>query len=98
MNIIPAIDIIDGKNVRLKPRSYDPGTAMKRTPEEAIRFYSGVRQVGRIHIVDLIGALKQDAHASTIIEKLKSQTDLPLQTGGGLRSMEPIRQYDRVGI
>lgn len=98
MNIIPAIDIIDGKNVRLKQGDYDQKTAMKRTPEEAIRFYSGFRQVGRIHIVDLMGALKQNAQESTVIEELKSQTNLPLQIGGGLRNMGTIRQYDEIGI
>ncbi|AKG75116.1 1-(5-phosphoribosyl)-5-[(5-phosphoribosylamino)methylideneamino]imidazole-4-carboxamide isomerase [Salinicoccus halodurans] len=98
MNIIPAIDIIDGKNVRLTQGDYDQKTSMKRTPEEAIRFYSGFEQVKRIHIVDLMGALKQDAQESTVIEKLKSLTDLPLQIGGGLRSIETIRQYDAIGI
>lgn len=98
MNIIPAIDIIDGKNVRLSQGDYDQKTAMKRTPEEAIKFYSGFEQVKRIHIVDLMGALKQDAQESTVIEKLKSLTDLPLQIGGGLRNTKTIRQYDQIGI
>src|SRR5699024_11391040 len=48
MNIIPAIDIIDGKNVRLKQGDYDQKTAMTLTPEDAIRFYSGLIHVGRI--------------------------------------------------
>lgn len=71
---------------------------MERTPEEAIRFYSGFRQVKRIHIVDLMGALKQDAQETTIIEQLKSLTDLPLQIGGGLRSIGTIKQYDQTGV
>ncbi len=98
MNIIPAIDIIDGKNVRLTQGDYDQKTAMRRTPEEAIKFYSRFTQVKRIHIVDLMGALKQNAQESTVIERLKSMTDLPLQIGGGLRSIETIRQYDAIGI
>lgn len=98
MNIIPAIDIIDGKNVRLTQGDYDQKTAMRRTPEEAIKFYSRFTQVKRIHIVDLMGALKQNAQESTVIERLKSMTDLPLQIGGGLRSIGTIRQYDAIGI
>ncbi|WP_411842971.1 1-(5-phosphoribosyl)-5-[(5-phosphoribosylamino)methylideneamino]imidazole-4-carboxamide isomerase [Salinicoccus sp. HZC-1] len=98
MNIIPAIDIIDGKNVRLTQGDYDQKTAMKRTPEEAIQFYSSFEQVKRIHIVDLMGALKQNAQETTVIEQLKSLTDLPLQIGGGLRSIETIEQYDAIGI
>ncbi len=98
MNIIPAVDIIDGQNVRLTQGDYDQKTAMKRTPEEAVQFYSTFEQVGRIHIVDLMGALKQDAMETTIISKLKSLTDRPLQIGGGLRSVETIETYDKIGI
>jgi phosphoribosylformimino-5-aminoimidazole carboxamide ribotide isomerase len=98
MNIIPAVDIIDGQNVRLTQGDYDQKTAMKRTPEEAVQFYSTFEQVGRIHIVDLMGALKQNALETTIIAKLKTLTDRPLQIGGGLRSIETIEIYDGIGI
>lgn len=98
MNIIPAIDIIDGQNVRLTQGDYGKKTAMKRTPEEAIAFYSSFKQVARIHIVDLMGALKQDAQETTVIQKLKEKTALPLQIGGGLRETETIEQYDAIGI
>lgn len=98
MNIIPAIDIIEGQNVRLTQGDYGKKTAMKRTPEEAIAFYSSFEQVARIHIVDLIGALKQGAQETTVIQKLKEKTDLPLQIGGGLRETETIEQYDAIGI
>lgn len=98
MNIIPAIDIIEGQNVRLTQGDYGKKTAMKRKPEEAIAFYSSFEQVARIHIVDLMGALKQGAQETTVIQKLKEKTDLPLQIGGGLRETETIEQYDAIGI
>lgn len=98
MNIIPAVDIIDGQNVRLTQGDYDKKTSMKRTPEEAVKFYSTFEQVVRVHIVDLMGALKQDALETTIITKLKSLTDRPLQIGGGLRTLETIETYDKIGI
>src|SRR5690625_3058378 len=98
MKIIPAVDIIDGQNVRLTQGDYEQKTAMKRTPEEAVQFYSTFEQVARIHIVDLMGALKQNALETTIIKKLKSLTDRPLQIGGGLRNMETIEIYDEIGI
>lgn len=98
MNIIPAVDIIDGENVRLTQGDYGQKTAMKRTPEEAVKFYSTFKDVGRIHIVDLMGALKQNALETTVIGKLKSLTDLPLQIGGGLRSLETIEIYNEIGI
>ena len=39
MNIVPAIDLIDGQNVRLSQGDYDKKTQMVRTPEEALKFY-----------------------------------------------------------
>ncbi|MFD2830467.1 1-(5-phosphoribosyl)-5-[(5-phosphoribosylamino)methylideneamino]imidazole-4-carboxamide isomerase [Corticicoccus populi] len=98
MKIIPAIDLIDGQNVRLTQGDYNKKTAMKRSPEEAVQFYSAFDSVARIHIVDLMGALKQESLESSLITRLKSYTDLPLQIGGGLRSAETIKQYYDAGI
>ena len=56
IKIIPAIDLIDGENVRLRQGDYQQKTLMQRTPQEAIKFYSQFKQVARIHIIDLIAA------------------------------------------
>lgn len=69
MNIIPAIDLIDGKNVRLSQGDYEKKSQMKRTPEEALEFYAGYKSVTRIHVVDLMGALKQEALESNLVKK-----------------------------
>src|SRR5699024_11105291 len=69
-----------------------------RTAEEGVKFLSNLEEVDRIHIVDVRGALKQDALETTIITKRKSLTDLPLQIGGGLRNLETIEIYDKIGI
>lgn len=98
MKIIPAIDIIDGQNVRLKQGDYDQKSAMRRTPEEAIKFYSEYKQVARIHVVDLMGALKQKSLESNMINDLSKLTSLPLQIGGGLRTLETIDKYNDMGI
>lgn len=98
IHIIPAIDLIDGQNVRLTKGDYQSKTMMKRTPAEAIQFYSQFEQVCRIHVVDLMGALKQEAVETSLITELKKQTQLPLQIGGGLRNKETIAKYDAAGI
>lgn len=98
MKIIPAIDIIDGQNVRLTQGDYEQKSAMRRTPEEAIKFYSGYTQVARIHVVDLMGALKQKSLESNMINQLSGLTELPLQIGGGLRTLETIDNYNDIGI
>lgn len=96
--IIPAIDLINGQNVRLTKGDYASQTSMKRTPQEAIQFYSQFKQVARIHVVDLMGALNQEAQESKLISELKQLTHLPLQIGGGLRDLKTIAAYDKAGI
>lgn len=98
MNIIPAIDLIDGQNVRLKQGDYNQKSSMRRTPEEAVEFYSTFDQVTRIHVVDLMGALKQHSLESNLITRLKDRTSLPVQIGGGLRDTETIDKYNAAGI
>lgn len=98
MNIIPAIDLIDGQNVRLSQGDYKKKSQMKRTPEEALAFYAGFKSVTRIHVVDLMGALKQEALESNLVKKLSELSSLPLEIGGGLRSLETIEQYHEMGV
>lgn len=98
ISIIPALDLIDGQNVRLQQGDYEKQTRMRRTPEEAIRFYSGFSQVKRIHIVDLLGAKARQARESELISRLGNLTDLPLEIGGGLRDQETIDSYAEQGI
>ena len=98
MNIIPAIDLIDGQNVRLSQGDYEKKSQMKRTPEEALEFYAEYKSVTRIHVVDLMGALKQEALESNLVRKLSELSSLPLEIGGGLRSLETIEQYHEMGV
>lgn len=98
IKIIPAIDLIDGQNVRLKQGDYREKSLMQRTPEQAIKFYSNFKQVARIHIIDLIGAKAKQSQEMQLISDLRKLTDLPLQIGGGLRNQETIAEYSKLGI
>ena len=80
MEIIPAIDLIDGKSVRLQQGDYDKQVVMPMSAAEAVTYYSQFPQVTRIHVVDLIGATKQAAVEGDTVEVLKSLTDIPLVT------------------
>ena len=71
MNIVPAIDLIDGQNVRLSQGDYDKKTQMVRTPEEALKFYQSFESVTRIHVVDLMGALHQEVREENLIKNLR---------------------------
>ena len=98
MEIIPAIDLIDGKSVRLQQGDYDKQVVMPMSAVEAVTYYSQFPQVTRIHVVDLIGATKEAAVEGDTVEVLKSLTDIPLEIGGGIRDLETIDLYDKLGI
>lgn len=97
IEIWPAIDIIDGKNVRLTEGDYDTKEQMKRTPEEAIAFYATYPQVKRIHIIDLIGAKQESPAEQDTIRQLIAKSTLPVEIGGGIRSVETIQHYFEMG-
>lgn len=98
MKIIPAIDLIEGQSVRLTQGDYEDKILMPKTPQEAVAYYSQFPQVARIHVVDLMGALQQEAVESLIIQEIKQLTDLPLEIGGGLRNHQTIAKYDKMKI
>lgn len=98
MKIIPAIDLIEGQSVRLTQGDYADKILMPKTPQEAVAYYSQFPQVARIHVVDLMGALQQEAVESLIIQEIKQLTDLPLEIGGGLRNHQTIAKYDKMKI
>lgn len=98
MKIIPAIDLIDGQSVRLTQGDYDDRILMPKTPVEAVQYYSQFPQVARIHVVDLMGALQQEALETNMVQQLKQKTDLPLEIGGGLRNHQTIDKYAKMGI
>lgn len=98
MKIIPAIDLIDGQSVRLSQGDYDEKIIMPKTPQEAVMYYSQFPQVSRIHVVDLIGAAEQESVEAPLIGQIKKVTNIPLELGGGLRSLETIELYDDLGI
>lgn len=98
IEIWPAIDLIDSTSVRLTEGKYDSKESMPRTAEEAIAFYSKFKQVSRIHVIDLIGAKNQQPTEADYIEQLVSLTHLPIEVGGGIRSVETIESYLNKGV
>jgi phosphoribosylformimino-5-aminoimidazole carboxamide ribotide isomerase len=90
MEIIPAIDIIDGKCVRLAQGDYDKVKVYSRNPEEVAKMFAdeGFR---RLHLVDLDGAKAQHIVNYKVLEKITSTTDLIVDFGGGLKSDDDLR-------
>ena len=85
IEIIPAIDIIDGKCVRLSQGDYEQKKVYNENPLEVAKMFedNGIR---RLHLVDLDGAKAHHIVNYRVLEKIATQTSLIIDFGGGLKS------------
>lgn len=97
MEIIPAIDIKDGKCVRLLQGDYQAETIYAENPVEVARKFqeAGAK---RLHLVDLNGALDGKLVNLAIISQIISSIQIPAQLGGGIRSLNSIKQVLEIGV
>jgi len=97
MIIFPAIDIKDGKCVRLIKGDFNQMTSYKHTPldQAKIYFQSGFKN---IHIVDLDGALKGKSSNSNIIKEILKNLKLKIQIGGGIRTIDDVDNWVKSGV
>jgi phosphoribosylformimino-5-aminoimidazole carboxamide ribotide isomerase len=97
MLIIPAVDIKGGKCVRLEQGLMDRETIFSDYPEEmALRWEK--RGAQRLHLVDLDGAVQGRASNREAIKKVAGVLSIPVQLGGGIRSLESIEEYIKLGV
>ena len=97
MIVIPAIDLKNGRCVRLKQGRMSDETVYSEFPEEiAVRWHNDGAE--RIHLVDLDGAVKGRPVNSEIIRKIVSAVPVPIELGGGIRDMDTIKSYLDLGI
>lgn len=94
MQIFPAIDILGGKAVRLRQGRYDQVTVYNDDPVEQARIWaSGGAEW--LHVVDLDGARDGVPANIEVVARIVKKAHVPVQTGGGIRSMETLdRLYD----
>ncbi len=90
IQIIPAIDIIDGKCVRLTQGDFSQKTEYKGYPVDVAKAYQDAG-LKRLHVVDLDGARQKRVVNYKTLEKIASQTRLHIDFGGGIQSDEDIR-------
>ena len=97
MEIIPALDIRGGKCVRLQQGDYDRETVFGDDPVAmALRWAAlGAR---RIHVVDLDGARGYEQTNAAVVRRIVQAVDAAVQTGGGIRSLEAIRNAFDTGV
>ncbi|MBF4505176.1 1-(5-phosphoribosyl)-5-[(5-phosphoribosylamino)methylideneamino]imidazole-4-carboxamide isomerase [Flavobacterium sp. JLP] len=90
MRIIPAIDIIDGKCVRLSKGDYDTKIIYNENPLEVAKSFEA-HGIEYLHLVDLDGAKSSKIVNYKILEQIASQTTLKIDFGGGLKSDDDLR-------
>ena len=92
MKIFPAIDIKDKKCVRLIKGDFENKTEYETSPVDQAAKYKD-HGFKNLHIVDLDGALTGNTVNLDLIQKIVSKYDLKVEIGGGVRSLESIKQY-----
>ncbi len=90
MELIPAIDLIDGRCVRLTQGDYDIKKVYEQNPVDMAKMYAdcGVR---RLHVVDLDGAKAKEPCNLRVLEQLATNTNLDIEWGGGIKSTDALR-------
>ena len=90
MRIIPAIDIIEGKCVRLSKGDYDTKIIYNENPLEVAKSFEA-HGIEYLHLVDLDGAKSSKIVNYKILEQIANQTSLKIDFGGGLKSDDDLR-------
>lgn len=97
MRIYPAIDIKNGKCVRLRQGNFDDMTVYNDNPVEVAKEWIK-NGASYIHLVDLDGAREGSGVNSDIIKEIANLSDVPVQTGGGIRTIEDIENKLALGV
>lgn len=90
IEIIPAIDLIDGKCVRLSQGDYNQKTTYNENPLEVAKMFEDAG-IKRLHLVDLDGAKAHHIVNQKVLEKIATSTNLIIDFGGGLKSDNDLR-------
>jgi phosphoribosylformimino-5-aminoimidazole carboxamide ribotide isomerase len=97
VKIFPAIDLYDGKAVRLYKGDYAQMTVYSENPVEiALDFKK--QGAKYMHVVDLEGAKTGDTPSLETIKKLVQSADMFIEVGGGVRSLEVVEKYLSIGV
>ena len=97
MKIFPAIDIKDGKCVRLVKGNFEDKTEYKLSPLNQAEKYENYG-FKNLHIVDLDGALTGKPINISEVKKIVNRFNLKVEVGGGIRNFESIQKYTDIGV
>ncbi len=97
MEVIPAIDLLDGKCVRLYQGDYDKSEIFNENPVEVARQWQA-QGATRLHVVDLDGAKEGKSENLEAIAAIVSSISIPVQVGGGIRDRAGLVRLLELGV
>ncbi len=97
MIIFPAVDIKDGKAVRLKQGKADESTVFENDPIKAAKLWEDAGATW-LHVVDLDGAFDGLPVSAKVVGSICEQLNIPVQLGGGIRHIDTAKAYFDAGV
>ena len=97
VEIIPAIDIMDGKCVRLLQGKFDQVTVFSDDPVEMAKRWAG-EGARRLHLVDLKGSKLGEPQEIESVGRIAAAVGIPVELGGGIRTLETARAMLDIGV
>ena len=97
MIVLPAIDLKAGEVVRLKQGDFERKTVYSQNPLAVAKNFEA-EGAKWLHLVDLDGASEGESQNYAVIKKIAEETELKIQTGGGIRSREDVRRLLKLGV
>ena len=97
MMVIPAVDLKDGKCVRLTQGRMDQETIYSQDPVQMAKHWES-KGAERLHVVDLNGAVTGKPVHRSLIADMVSSVAIPVEVGGGIRDLQTIERYLAAGV
>src|SRR4030043_1821500 len=97
MIVIPAIDLKEGRCVRLVQGRMDQESVYSEDPVGMARHWES-KGAKRLHVVDLNGAVTGKPVHQSVIEAITRSVHIPIEVGGGIRDQETIEKYLSIGV
>ena len=97
MIVIPAVDLKDGRCVRLSQGRMDQETVYSENPAEMAKYWES-KGAERLHVVDLNGAVMGRPFHRSLIKEIARSLHIPIEVGGGIRDLETIESYLSSGV
>jgi len=95
--IIPAVDILGGKCVRLRQGRFEQKTVYFEDPLEAAKLWES-KGAKRLHVVDLDGARTGTPENLQIVKRIAKEVNIPIEVGGGVRRLDQIEELLKLGV